>query len=154
MKNCNGKNISGIKKLIRPQFGTGETDKYGQPIVDWSFLSKYADEDGFDIRNIESNGNYKIEIVLPYGTEIIRFGNEMAHFTARKGTHYEDLALPYIKETVEYNEYRVIAQDLHIVCIVQKGKVAPGFDSVGGAIQYLHPTTIREAIKKGLLERM
>ena len=41
-----------------------------------------------------------------------------------------------------------------MVCLVDKGIVAPGFDSPGGAVQYFHPITIRESIKRGLLERL
>lgn len=154
MKNYKGEIISGKKQLINPKYGTGKIDRHGQPIVDWSYLSIHADKDGFDTRNIESNGKYKINITLPYGSIIIRYGNEAGNFTAPQGTEYEKLALPYVKDTVEYNEYRVISANLPITCIVEKGKVAPGFDSAGGAIQYLHPITIRESVKKGLLERL
>lgn len=154
MKNYKGEIISGIRQLIKPEYGTGENDRYGQPKVNWGYLSKYADDDGFDTRNVESNGQYRMEVVLPYGTIIIRYGNEMGHYTAPKGAKYEELALPYIRESVEYNEYKVISDNVHIICIVDKGKVAPGFSSYGGAIQYLHPITIRESIKKGILERI
>ena len=154
MRNYNGDLISGIRQLSKPEYGLGTTDKYGQPAVNWAYLPVYADEDGFDTRVTHQNGFYKIRVRLPYGVILIRYGNEMGHFTAPYGTKYEGLALPYKKETIEYNEYRVIANDVEVVCLVDKGIVAPGFDSPGGAVQYFHPITIRESIKRGLLERL
>ena len=154
MKNYNGESISGIRQLKKPEYGTGKTNRYGQPVVNWNCLSKYADDDGFDTRNIESNGKHTVEYILPYGSIIIRYGSEIGHFSAPKGTAYENLALPYIPESVEYNEYKVTAHDVRIQCIVEKGIVAPGFDSNGGAVQYLHPITIRESVRKGMLERI
>ncbi len=154
MKNYKGETISGIRQLKKPEYGTGKTNRYGQPVVNWNCLSKYADDDGFDTRNIESNGKHTVEYILPYGSIIIRYGSEIGHFSAPKGTAYENLALPYIPESVEYNEYKVTAHDVRIQCIVEKGIVAPGFDSNGGAVQYLHPITIRESVRKGMLERI
>ncbi len=154
MKNYKGETISGIRQLKKPEYGAGKTNRYGQPVVNWNYLSKYADDDGFDTRNIESNGKHTVEYILPYGSIIIRYGSEIGHFSAPKGTAYENLALPYIPESVEYNEYKVTAHDVRIQCIVEKGIVAPGFDSNGGAVQYLHPITIRESVRKGMLERI
>ena len=154
MKNYKGETISGIRQLKRPEYGTGEKYKNGNPIVDWSHLSKYADKNGFDTRHREKNGKYRIRIRLPYGSVVIRYGSEAGQFTAPSGTEYEKLSLPYIKETIEYNEYQVISDNVTIICIVDKGKVAPGFDSPGGAIQYYHPITIRESIRRGLLKRI
>lgn len=154
MKNYKGETISGIRQLKKPEYGAGKTNRYGQPVVNWNYLSKYADDDGFDTRNIESNGKHTVEYSLPYGSIIIRYGSEIGHFSAPKGTAYENLALPYIPESVEYNEYKVTAHDVRIQCIVEKGIVAPGFDSNGGAVQYLHPITIRESVRKGMLERI
>lgn len=153
-KNYKGDVINGIKKLIRPEYGTGEYNNYGEPIVDWSKLSEYADDDGFDKRNLESNGNYKITIKLPIGTKLIRFGNETGTFTAPIGTPYETLALPYIQETVEYHEYKVISDNLTVECEVCKGVVAPGFGSQGGGIQYKHSITISASLKQNILERI
>lgn len=146
--------ISGIKKLLKPEYGNGVIYPNGEPAVNWKLLSHYADKDGFDIRNVEKNGKYKNEIELPYGTIIIRYGNETGRFSAPKGTKYEDLALPYIKDTVEYNEYKVVAEVIKVRCIVNSGKVAPGFGSEGGAVQYLHPITIRQSVESKLLERI
>lgn len=153
-KNDSGQILKGNKKLSKKEYGSGSFDSKGEPIVNWNLLSKYADENGFDTRNIEEGGGYTITIELPYGTHIIRYGNPTGRFTAPKATRYEDLALPYVKETVEYNEYRVIAEKIKVVCIVEKGKVAPGFGSKGGATQYMHPMSIMESIRTKLLERI
>ncbi|MCD8023807.1 MAG: TNT domain-containing protein [Lachnospiraceae bacterium] len=151
--NDKGEVISGIKKLRDDKYGTGGMDSDGQPVVNWSLL-EYADEHGFDIRHLEANGSYKIEVELPYGTILIRYGNETGRFTAPQFTRYEDLSLPYLKDTVEYNEYKVTAEKIRLICKVIKGRVAPGFGSPGGAIQYLHPMTIRKSLQKGILERI
>ncbi len=153
IKNDAGKIINGKKKLVKEDYGTGDCYSDGEPIVNWKLLSLHADRDGFDIFNIEKNGYYKIEVELPYGTIIIRYGNETGRFSAPKGTKYEELALPYVKETVEYNEYKIIADRAKVMCIVEKGKVAPGFGSNGGAIQYMHPMSMIELMRKNILER-
>lgn len=154
MKNYNGEPITGPRQLKRPEYGTGKIDTMGDPEPDWSYLSEKADEHGFDKTNVESNGKYKIEIELPPGTIIIRYGKESGYYTAPQGTDYDKLAMPYIKETVPYNEYKVISKSLFVTCVVEKGIVAPGFDSEGGAIQYYHSLTIFESIRKGILERL
>lgn len=154
MKNFRGEILTGPRQLKRPEYGTGKVDSLGDPIPDWSLLSKEADEDGFDKTNREKNGKYIIEIELPQGTIIIRYGKESGKFTAPQGTDYEKLAMPYKKETVPYYEYKVIAKNLHVRCVVQKGRVAPGFDSGGGAIQYCHNMSIYESVKNGVLERL
>lgn len=155
MKNRRGESIDGIRRLKRDEYGTGKIDENGQPEVAWEkFLSKNADERGFDKTNKESNGDYKMQTVLPYGTIIIRFGNDMGHYTAPQGTDYEKLAMPYTEESMEYNEYKVIADNIHVSCVVEKGKTAPGFDSDGGATQYYHSMTILQSIRNGLLERL
>lgn len=154
IKNDRGQKINGKKKLLKPEFGTGDLSSNGDPVVNWNLLSEFADKDGFDIRNVEKNGKYKIEVELTYGTIIMRYGNPTGRFSAPKGTNYEDLALPYIRETVEYNEYRVIAEKINVVCIVERGTVAPGFESNGGAVQYMHPISIKESIRVKLLERV
>ena len=154
MKNDNGDLISGIRQLRKPEYGLGTTDRYGQPVVNWAYLSEYADEEAFDTRAKQQNGSYKIRVRLPYGVLLIRYGNETGHFTAPYGTKYDRLALPYKKESIEYNEYRVIANNIEVVCMVDMGIVAPGFDSPGGAVQYFHPITIRESIKRGFLKML
>lgn len=154
MKNCTGEKISGIRQLKKSEFGTGKKDKFGQPIVNWDCLSIHADKNGFDTRNIEDNGKHTVKFILSYGSIIIRYGSEKGYYSAPKGTSYDKLSLPYVKESLEYNEYKVIANNVSIICIVDKGIVAPGFDSEGGAVQYMHPISIKESVKKGMLERI
>lgn len=153
-RNYKGEIINSPKMLNQPEYGTGKCNRYGEPEINWKYLSEYADDDGFDIRNKEDNGNYKIFVSLPQGTKIIRYGNEEGSYTAPIGTPYENLALPYVKGTIEYNEYKVIADKLTVECKVCKGRVAPGFGSEGGAIQYKHPITIRASIRQRILERI
>lgn len=154
MKNFKGEIITGPRRLKKPEYGTGKIDTLGDPEVDWSFLSKEADVHGFDITNLESNGKYVIEIELPPGTIIIRYGRESGKYTAPEGTDYEKLAMPYVKETVPYYKYKVISKNVLVTCVVEKGKVAPGFDSDGGAIQYYHRLTIFQSVREGILERL
>lgn len=151
-KNSAGKIITERFKLKDPSYAKG-FDGSGEPIIDWElFQPEFADEHGFDMRNREENGYYYIETVLPKGTMLIRYGSEFGRFTAPKGTRYDELALPYIEETVAYHEYRV-ANDQG--CQVQKGRVAPMFDSKGGGIQFYHlPATVNSLLKEKVLERI
>lgn len=155
LKNDVGEPISGIRKLKRDVYGTGDTSG-GEAIIDWErWKTPYADEHGFDIRNAEENGNYWVELVLPQETRIIRYGPESGRYTAPEGTDYDTLSLPYDRNTVEFHTYQVIAQSITVYCKVQKGIVAPMFDSQGGAVQYYHPNAnMRELIKAGILERV
>lgn len=148
------KGIRYHKELLKDEYGTGKIDAHGEPEVDWSKLSKYADKDGFDIRALIDGIHYKIKGVLPKGTIIIRYGSEMGRFTAPNNTPYEKLALPYKKETVEFHRYIVIGDDVKIKCIVDKGIVAPGFGSDGGAVQYLHEKTVYYLLKNNFIKRM
>ena len=102
----------------------------------------------------DADGRYKFKTTLPFGTRLLRYGNEIGHFTAPKGTLYEQLSLPYKRETVEYHEYEVIADGLVVTCIVEKGIAAPGFGLPGGAIQYLHEESIQRSVRKNILKRV
>lgn len=142
-------------QLASPDFGTGDMDKYGIPIIDWPrFTAEHADNCGFDKRNIEANGQYTISYVLPKDTVIIRFGSEHGQYTAPQNTRFEEVSLPYTIESVEYHEYRVIADGLHVQCIVDKGKAAPMFHQPGGGVQYRHQHSIRSLIRDAQLERI
>lgn len=124
---------------------------HGQQEVDWvKFKEACVDCHGFDKRNLEANGEHIIRVILPCGSILIRYGSEIGHYTAPKGTDYDKLALPYKQETIEYNEYQVTHSEGINVCEVYKGRVVPAFDSEGGAIQYYHPITIRESVRKGI----
>ena len=154
-RNYLGKKLGSTnRELSKPEYGTGEIDKYGIPIVDWKKYIIVANDEGFDMSHREANGSYKMEITLPQNTVIQRYGNETGHCTAPQGTPYEKLAIPYKKETMEYNEYRVIADGVKVTCYVDQGIVAPSLDSPGGAIQYYHKDTIVKLIGQGVLERI
>lgn len=153
-RNFQGKLLQGHKELIKPEYGTGEIDRNGEPIVNWNCLSKWADEDGFDTRKLISENRYIVEELLPRGFIIIRYGSEMGRFTAPDGTDYEKLSLPYKKDTIEFHRYKIISDGIKVYCIVNKGFVAPGFNSDGGAIQYLHKKTIYDLLKQKVIERI
>lgn len=140
--NCYGKVISGIPEFADITFG--EYDIHGKPVVNWNHPSiSYADENGFDIRNLEENGEYiDKEYILPKGTLLCRYGLEGGMFTTYKGTDFTLLGLPWKEETVPYYEYEVIADAVHVRLIVEKGKVAPAFNG-GGGVQFLHYHPIR-----------
>lgn len=154
--NYKGESVVGVKrKLLKPEYGTGKEDEYGIPLVKWGyFLTAEADNEGFDTEHEESNKKHTIEITLPKGTVILRYGDENGRYTAPKGTAYEELALPYVPETMEYNEYEVIADGLTVQCIVTKGKVAMSIEGTGGGVQYKHNEPITRLIRKGALERL
>ena len=133
-------------ELKNPEYGTGEYRGLF-PVVKWKeFRQPCADPDGFDLNHVEENGEYWMEVDLPRGTELIRYGSARGSFTAPKGTLYEELGLPYVKQTVEFHEYTVVADSVTVLCKVKRGRVAPMFDSEGGGIQYLHPSSIQELI--------
>lgn len=153
--NYYGQVITNPYQLASPDFGTGELDKYGFPEIDFPrCTTEYADRYGFDKRNIEANGHYTISYVLPKDTVIIRFGSEHGQYTAPQNTSFEEVSLPYTIESLEYHEYRVIADGLRVECIVEKGKVAPMFRQPGGGVQYRHPHSIRSLIRDAQLERI
>lgn len=140
------------KQFKRPEFGY--YDENGVEHVNWKPENDDVDADGFDKHHTESNGSYKRDVVLPYGTLICRYGNTRGRLTTDVGTDYETLGLPYVKESVEYHEYRVIADGLIVQCTVQQGKVAPMFDSKGGATQYKHYQSIAKELDDGKLEEV
>lgn len=155
-KNSSGVILSGGPILKNPSFGTGAFYSNGDPIVDWPrFQTDDSDDFGFDLNHVESNGSYYADILLPHGTMLVRYGNEYGRFTAPLGTKYSEIALPYIEESVEYHEYRVLADSITVKCEVRKGMVAPKFDSLGGGVQYYHLNgTIRELVRNNVLERI
>ena len=142
-------------QLASPDFGTGKIDRYGMPEVDWiGCRTEFADDYGFDKRNVEANGRYVISYTLPKDTIIIRYGSERGQYTAPRNTRFEEVSLPYTVESVEYHEYRVVADGLRVECIVDKGKVAPMFCQPGGGVQYRHQQSIRSLIRDAQLERI
>ena len=151
-RNYKGEDVSNMHhQLSDPSYGTGKYDENGDPIVNWPKYLMGNPSDGF-LR--EEDGTYYHEIELPNGTHILRYGNEDGSHTAPIGTPYECLALPYVKETMEYNEYIVIADGVTVLCQVQKGIVAPSLDSPGMVIQYKHNKPIRQLCYESTLKRV
>lgn len=151
-RNCYGDIITGIKEFEDSSFGY--YDKSGNEHVNWAKEDEHVDSDGFDKHHIEPNGSYKMDVILPYGTLLCRYGNTRGRLTANIDSNYEELGLPYIKESVEYHVYRVIADNLTVQCTVQKGKVAPMFNSPGGAVQYKHYQSIAKELTQNKLEEV
>lgn len=145
--------ISGKRKLKDASFGTINAD--GSINVNWSLLyaNNHVDDYGFDMRHREARGKYKIRVLLPKGCRLIRYGSEDGHFTAPDGEDYESLSLPYVRETVEFHRYSVIADNVEVFCFVDKGITAPGFGSPGGGIQFYHSKSIVQCIRALEIER-
>lgn len=117
----------------------------------WKEFIKYGDESGFDIRYKAPNGYHIERVILPVGKKIIRYGNASGSFTTDEGTDYSLLSLPYIKESLPYHEY-IVLEECEVQCLVDKGKVAPGFNSPGGAVQYRHYYTMHDSIRQGIIK--
>ena len=153
-----GEKIGYIPKLRKPEYGTGKVDAFGRPEPNWNLLID-ADDNGFDKKHKEPNGKNRMQVVLKKHTKLVRYGTEVGSFTAPYGTEYEKLSLPYVKESVFYHIYEVIADDVKVtvlqeVCEVERGKIAPGFDYPGGGIQYLHPYNMIKSINLKLLKEI
>lgn len=151
-KNCYGKIITGIKQFEDSSFGYYDIN--GNEHVNWAEEDEQVDADGFFKHHLEPNGFYKMDIVLPYGTLLCRYGSRRGRLTSNIHTPYESLGLPYVKETVEYHAYRVIADGLKVQCTVQRGCVAPMFNSLGGATQYKHYQSIADELAQKKLEEV
>lgn len=95
-------------------------------------------------------------VELPTGTELLRYGSPGGSFTAPKGTAYEALSLPYEKDSMEYNEYRVIADGVYVeICRAERGRAAPLFDQCGGGVQYFHgEKSVQNLLDEKKLERI
>ena len=152
MRNYQGIEITGEKQFIDPSYGY--YDDNDNEVVNWREEDEFVDSDGFDKTNREDDGNYKTNIILPYGKLICRYGNWRGRLTTDIDSDYNDLALPYVKETVEYHEYRVIADALVVQCTVLKSRVAPMFNSQGGAVQYKHFQSIAKELEAGKIEEV
>lgn len=131
-----------------------KVDAAGKLVVNWD--GPDADDDGFDINHREPNGLPRMLVELPVGTELLRYGNPDGSYTAPMGTDYEQLSLPYEKDSMEYNEYRVIADGVRVeVCRAERGRVAPLFDQPGGGVQYYHgDESVQDLLNEKKLERI
>lgn len=134
-----GKDISDLPiQLIDSAFGY--VDNANIPHINWAIENDICDSEGFDkrYRPIDGSDDYLItDYLIPKGTIICRYGFPGGRFSTLKGTDYETLGLPYIKESIEYHEYKV-SEDLSVTCYVKKGIVGPMFSSIGGGIQFKH----------------
>lgn len=148
-----GEDISNVRiQLINPEYGY--VDDNNIPHINWGEETQKCDKNGFDkeFRPIQNSNVYVIkDFVIPKGTIICRYGFPGGIFTTIKGTSYDSLGLPYLKETIEYHEYRV-SNDMSVHCYVDKGIVAPKFNSIGGAVQFMHKQPIRLECEDGYLE--
>ena len=145
-------NVFGEKVGEKPEFADpnfGKVLQNGRIVPDYQ-IGDYTDCDGFDTRNIEENGKYTIPFMLAKGNRICRYGSEAGKYTTYVGSPYEQLALPWDINTVQYHEYEVIADGLKVSLVVTKGIVGPQpkFHSRGGAIQFLHNYTIEQEVKE------
>lgn len=138
--------------LAMPEYGY--VDENNIPHINWGEETEKCDKDGFD-KEFRPNPNSDVYIIenylIPKGTMLCRYGFEGGIFTTLKGSTYENLGLPYVKETIEYHEYKV-TEDLEVDCYVVKGVVAPKFLSNGGAIQFKHKQEIFLECEDGYLE--
>jgi hypothetical protein len=150
--NVFGECIDGLEKeLASKDFGKEVDGVFGP---DWTEPSDLVDNAGFDKTHTEPNGYYIQDVELPKGTRLCRYGGANGRSTTLLGTPYEKLGLPFRKETMEYHEYVVSADGISVRCIVTRGRVAPMFDSPGGAIQFLHKREIAAELDEGCLEEV
>lgn len=151
--NFKGEDITEVKILLAND-EYGYVDENNIPHIDWGKETDRCDKNGFDkdYRPIEGSEQYVIkDYILPKGSMICRYGFMGGLFTTVKGSEYEELSLPYVKETIEYHEFKV-TEDLSVDCYVSKGIVAPKFVSPGGAIQFMHKQPIRLECEDGYLQ--
>lgn len=147
MKNYFGQTVTGTEKFQDETFGY--YDENGKKHVNWKEEDKTVDSDGFDKTNVEKNGNYKETVSLPQGKLLARYGNLRGRLTTDVEANYDDLALPYVKESVEYHVFKVMADGSTMECTVEQGRVAPMFNSKGGAPQYKHPQSLERELAEG-----
>ena len=133
----------------------GSVDNLGIVHINWAEESDIADANGFSkLERFEESNSFVIyNYVIPKGTMLCRYCLPTGRFTTLKGTAYEKLGLPYVKETIEYHEY-MVSLDLMVDCFVTKGIVAPAFYSEGGAIQFMHRQSINLECQDGLLKEV
>jgi hypothetical protein len=139
-------------QVISDDFGYIDSDNV--PHINWGLETEECDCDGFDKRfrpDTQSETYIIPDYVIPKGTILCRYGSSFGRFTTLKGTDYNLLGLPYVKETIEYHEY-IVSIDVHVECHVTKGIVAPKFNSVGGAIQFKHLQPILLECEDGILQ--
>lgn len=150
-KNCNGKPVKEEDVKFRKQEYIAGIGRNGKPIPRWELL-KEQDINGFYSKGDidDENGKSKIKVRLPKGTKFIRYGTPHGHYTAPLGSEYERLSLPYVKESIPYNEYEVTAEWLD----VEWGYTALGFDSIDRCIQYYNKKTVHSLMSEGSIKKI
>lgn len=148
-----GDDISNVRiQLLDDKYGY--VDDNNIPHIDWGEETKKCDRNGFDkeFRPVDGSDEYVIkDYTIPKGNMICRYGFTGGLFTTIKGTDYDALGLPYVKETIEYHEYKV-TEDLSVECRVVKGIAAPKFSSNGGGVQFMHKQPVRLECEDGYLQ--
>ena len=139
-------------KLSDASFGKQYPD--GRIIVIWSGENNDHDGNGFDKHHLEDNGEHTKVVLLKKGTVIARYGSPGGRFTTDSQSDYSKLSLPYARESIEYHQYEVLSDQLPVLCYVTRGRVAPMFDSPGGAVQYMHEQKISLEIEDGKIQEV
>ncbi len=104
---------------------------------------EYAPNDGFDGEISNTS--------LKEGDVVQRYGNENGMYVAPEGTPYNQLSLPYEKDSVGEPKTYVVKKDIDDV---QMGKVAPAFDQEGGGTQYKLPDRVKNLEEDGYLKEV
>jgi len=86
---------------------------------------------------------------LTVGMEIDRFGLEGGTFVAPRGTPFAMRGLPPESAATPYNSYKVLKP-----IEARSGPASPAFGQIGTGIQYELPSSVRDLIKSGHLERI
>lgn len=133
-------------KYKDPTFGKFEN---GIPVTNWTPENEDVDANGFDKRFSFGFNGHTVEVTLPVGTKLARFGSDFGRVMTKEGTPYEYLGMPFDIRTIEYHTYRV-TKPLEVTM----GIVAPMFDSVGGGIQFNCKERVADLCEKGFLEEI
>ena len=144
LKNDAGEPISGIRRLKQEAYGTGKTSG-GEAVIDWErWKTPYADEHGFDIRNIEETGTYWIALVLPQDTRIIRYGPESALPRQKEQT---TMRFPFRMIEKRWSFISIGSQHSQLRCTVKykKGSLPLCLTVKGARYNTITPTRICES---------
>ncbi|UOZ08985.1 TNT domain-containing protein [Amycolatopsis sp. WQ 127309] len=87
-------------------------------------------------------------IVLPPGTQVVRFGNETGNLVHADATRFVETSLAFERER-EKRQYRVLRSTR-----VLTGVTAPWSGMPGGAVAYLLPRPIAQHLETGSLSRV
>jgi hypothetical protein len=117
--------------------------------------SRYLDDNHFvKWEEYAPNGGFEGETTmttLKEGDVVQRYGDTNGTYVAPEGTKYEELSMPYEKESIGEPKTYVVKKDIDDV---ESGKIAPAFDQDGGGTQYILPDTIDQLEKEKYLEEV